>query len=112
MAPPVVSHHIARGVNFLAAGLALVLAVASIVRAADAPNASPAAATDLLAEKGLSKLKPTPTSIPWVLADDSRVHEQLEALRKAELAHCTAAKKVKDEAAKTAKDREILTKAE
>jgi hypothetical protein len=112
MAQSIVSTFVARGVSLLAAGLALLSAVASGTRGADAANASPAAAVDLLAQKGLSKLKPTPTSVTWVLADDAKVHDQLEAFRKAELAHRTAAKKVKDEAAKAAKDRETLTKAE
>jgi hypothetical protein len=111
MAPPVVSN-IARGVSIVAVGLALLSSIASVARATDAPTDSPAAATDLLAQKGLSKLKPTATSIPWILADDSKVHDELEAFRKTEVIHRTAAKKVKDEAAKTAKDREILTKAE
>jgi hypothetical protein len=114
MAPPLVSSYIVRNVSFSAAGLALLLAgaIGNFARAADAPNASPVAATDLLAQRGLSTLKPTATSIPWVLADDSKVHDELEAFRKAEVTDRTAAKKVKDEAAKTAKDREILTKAE
>jgi hypothetical protein len=114
MAQSIVSTFVARGVSFSATGLALLLAgtVATFSRAADAPNASPAAAVDLLAQKGLSKLKATPTSIPWVLADDAKVHDELEAFRKAEATHRTAAKKVKDEAAKAAKDHETLTKAE
>jgi hypothetical protein len=114
MALPVVSTYVARNVSFSAIGLALLLAgaVGNFAGAADAPNAPPAAATDLLAQKGLSKVKPTATSVPWVLADDSKVHDELEAFRKGEVTHRTAAKRVKDEAAKTEKDRETLTKAE
>jgi hypothetical protein len=95
------------------AGLTLLVNVASerIGRAND-PSKSSAAPRDILADKGLSQLKPTPTSIAWVLADDSKVHDDLEAFRKAELTHRAVAKKVKDEAAKTAKDRDTLTKAE
>jgi hypothetical protein len=95
------------------AGLTLLVNVVSErVGRADDSSKSSAAPRDILADKGLSQLKPTPTSISWVLADDGKVHDDLEAFRKAELTHRNAAKKVKDEAAKTAKDYDALTKAE
>ena len=77
------------------------------------PTANPyAVALKTLADKGLTKQKPTPTSIPWVLPDDAKVAEKLAPLRKAELAHRTAAKKVKDLIVEVAKDRDALAKAE
>ena len=86
--------------------------LASTAAAADDTPTSTPAPRDVLATKGLSQLKPTSTSIFWVLADDVKVHDHLEAFRKAELTHRNAAKIVKDEAAKTAKDHDTLTKAE
>ncbi len=92
-----------------AIGFTLLLLRAAAV--ADAPTSS-LAPRDALARYGLSQLRPTPTTISWVLADDAKVHDQLDAFRKAELVHRNSAKKVKDEAAKTAKDRDTLAKAE
>jgi hypothetical protein len=83
--------------------------------AADAPKTqlpTPAAAAKTLTDKGLTKLKTTPTMIPWVLADEAPVHAKLADFRKAEVAHRAAAKKAKEEAASIAKDREALSKAE
>ncbi len=94
--------------------LAAALSVVSLV-AADAPKSAlpnPAAAAKTLTDKGLTRLKLTPTMIPWVLADDAKVHAKLADFRKAEAAQRAAAKKAKDEAVSIAKDREALSKAE
>jgi hypothetical protein len=99
-----------------AAGVLSVAVVGSMLgltaAAVDDMPTTPPAPRDVLATKGLSQLKSTSTSISWVFADDAKVHDQLDVFRKAELTHRNAAKKVKDEAAKTAKDRDTLTKAE
>jgi hypothetical protein len=96
--------------------IAMFALVALPARGDDAPKkptANPyAVALKTLADKGLTKQKATPTSIPWVLPDDAKVAEKLAPLRKAELAHRAAAKKVKDLIVEVAKDRDALAKAE
>src|SRR5437763_1759654 len=71
-----------------------------------------ASAMDVLQKKGLTKLKPAAASISWVLNDEAKVQERLEALRKAEAIYRQAAKKVKDDSMISAKDRDVLSKAE
>jgi len=73
---------------------------------------TPAAAMETLTKKGLTKLKPTATSIGWVVEDEAKVLPKLEAFRKAELAHRTAAQKAKTDSVGTAKDRDALAKAQ
>jgi hypothetical protein len=96
------------GLYFAVVGLVVALTHAE---AGDPPPSS-RAARDVLTKKGLTELKPTPTTVFWALADDAKVHDQLDAFRKADLTQRNAAKKVKDEAAKTAKDHDTLSKAE
>ena len=94
--------------------VAIALLLASL-GAADAPKSAlptPAAAAKTLTDKGLARPKTTPTIIPWVLADDSKVHEKLADFRKVEAAHRAAAKKAKDESVSIARDRETLSNAE
>ena len=70
------------------------------------------AASKILTDKGLKKSKPIAAGIYWLLPDDANVVEKMAPLRKAELAHRTAAKKVKDLIVQVAKDRDVLAKAE
>jgi hypothetical protein len=110
--------------RFLAVGFATLAIVVTIypIRAEEPSatqppkSARPNPITDAmktLADKGLTKLKASPASIiTWVLPDDAKVHEKLADLRKWETAQHKAAKKVKDEASGTAKDRDTLAKAE
>ncbi len=94
----------------LAAGVAL------SSRAADVPKAGAAdvsaAAMETLKQKGLTKLKPVAGIVGWVLEDDAKEHEKLEPLRKAEAAQRDIAKKVHTDSVTTAKDRDVLSKAE
>jgi hypothetical protein len=93
-----------------AVALLLATSIHEPARAADPVRSS--AATDVLAQKGLSRLKPWTTSIPWVFADEAKIHETLDGFRTAEAADHAAAKRVKEEAAATARDRDVLSKAE
>lgn len=72
----------------------------------------PAVAVKTLTQKGLTKLKPTPTAISWVLADDVKTCEKLADFYKVVTAQRVAAKKAKEESAQISKDRETLSKAE
>ena len=72
----------------------------------------PEAAIKVLTDKGLKKLKATPTSIPWVLPGDAKTHEKLADFLKVATANHAAAKAAKAEAAQIVKDRETLSKAE
>jgi hypothetical protein len=89
--------------------IAIISAAGPPVRAADDPMAS---AMDVLKQKGLTKLKPTTATVPWVLDDEAKVHEKLEAVRKAEAMYRQAAKKVKDDSVISARDRDVLSKAQ
>ena len=89
--------------------IAVITAAGPPARAADDPMAG---AMDVLKQKGLTKLKPTTTTIPWVLDDEAKVHEKLESFRKADAIYRQAAKKVKDDSVFTAKDRDVLSKAQ
>jgi len=100
---------------------ALAMAAAILpTHAADAPKSisprsvgpNPAAAMQTLTQQGLTKLKATPTSVPWVLADDAKVHDKLADFRKAEAAQRAAAKTAKEVSTQITKDREKLSKAE
>src|SRR5438046_2062827 len=94
----------------------ITFAAAATAIAADAPKTADAdastAATEPLKEKGLTKLKPVAGTVAWVLDDETKVHEKLEAFRKADAAHRDAAKKAHTDSVTTAKDRDVLSKAE
>jgi hypothetical protein len=95
---------------FAAVSIIAIISTAGLpARAADDPIAT---AMDVLQKKGLSKLKPMTGAIPWVLDDEAKVHEKLEALRKAEVNYRQAAKKVKEDSVVSAKDRDVLSKAQ
>ena len=82
--------------------------------AADAPHETHltlAEASKVLESKGLTKLKPSSTSVPWVLGDDAKVCEKLAPFLKAEAADRTAAAKARGESTGTSKDRDTLEKA-
>ncbi|HEV3418147.1 MAG TPA: hypothetical protein VG056_15080, partial [Pirellulales bacterium] len=98
--------------RLLTAAIAAMLLVASheSARAGDFSTTSPP--SDALAQKGLARLKPTTTIIYWVFADEAKVHAALDDFRKADAADRAVAKRVKEESAATAKDRDVLSKAE
>jgi hypothetical protein len=78
-------------------------------RAATGPSS---AAAQMLTQKGLTRLKPVGGIVSWVLEDEAKVRQKLEAVRKAERADRDAARKVKNDSASVARDRETLSKAE
>src|SRR5260221_5814715 len=89
--------------------VAIISAAGWPARAGDDPMAS---AMEVLKQKGLTKLKPTTTTISWVLDDEAKVHEKLDGIRKADAIYRQAAKKVKDDSVISAKDRDVLSKAQ
>jgi hypothetical protein len=92
--------------------VALILAAPIQGSAQTIDSARASAATDVLNQRGLTRLKPTTTTIYWVFADEPKIHTALEEFRKTDAADRAAAKRVKEESAATAKDRDVLSKAE
>jgi hypothetical protein len=90
----------------------LLIASGTMVRQVRAADPAAAAPTQVLAEKGLTRLKGDSSSAPWVLAAEARVHEQLEPFRKAEAAHRAAAKQVRAEDDGAKADKQELDQAE
>jgi hypothetical protein len=71
----------------------------------------PEAALKVLTDRGLKRLKPTASTISWVLADDAKVSEKLADFAKVAAAHHAAAVKVKKLSKETSTDQEALSKA-
>lgn len=103
--------------SFAATSIACVLlALGAVAIAADAPKSTGTdalnAAMETLKQKGLTKQKPVAGNVYWTLDDDAKVHEKLEAFRKADAAQRDAAKKAHTDSVTTSKDRDALSKAE
>ena len=95
--------------NIAGAVAAVMCLWGSSARAAAEPSVG---AVQTLTQKGLVKQKPVGGIVPWVLEDETKLHQKLESVRRAERAERDAAKKVKTDSASVAKDRETLSKAE
>ncbi len=98
-----------RFANIAGAVAALMFLGDRSARAAADPSVG---AVQTLTQKGLVKQKPAGGIVAWVLEDEAKLHQKLDAVRKAERAERDAAKKVKTDSASVAKDRETLSKAE